>query len=293
MDLKDKLEQLNKSLANVKNIAIFLPANPSYDMIAAGLSLYLGLLKQGKIVNINSSDQVKVSDSDLVGIDKVRNSLGGKNLVISFPYEEGEIDKVSYNFEENQFNLVIEPKNDLLKFSPESVKFKAAGFEADLILTIGIIQLADIGNLYHENQLIFEKIDIINFDNNRGNTNFGKINIVNSQLPTVSEIIVLVLKNLNIILDKDIATNLYKGLQRGTEGFHPTIVSALTLEAAALCLRSGAVRETAGIKPQPETRQVFTKSFTPPKEPIVSNSKIATPSDWLKPKIFTTDDKNN
>lgn len=302
MDLKQQLTKLKNILANARNVIIFLPANPNYDQLAAGLGLYLGLLKQGKQVTIASSTPVLVENSDLVGIDKIKNSLNGKNLIISLPYEEGKIEKVSYNFEEDKFNLVIEPKEDHLDFSPDDVSFSTGGLEADLIFTVGVKDLSEIDKLYQANRDLFEKKDVTRIDNSQSVSQFGKINIVNPQLPTVSEIIVLVLKNLSIAIDKDISTNLYKGLQKGTNNFDQQIVSALTFEAAAFCLRNNAIKTPTGITqkqvfavPAAQVSQKQSPIVQPSASPVkhVSTSPIlsqdvSVPGDWLKPKIFSS-----
>lgn len=297
MNLQQQLNRLKNALAKTRSIVIFLSASPNYDQLAAGLGLYLGLLKQGKQVTIASDTPVLVEDSDLVGIDKIKNSLAGKNLIISLPYEEGKIEKVSYNFEGDKFNLVIEPKDANLDFSLDDVSFSTGGLEADFIFTIGVKDLSNIGKLYQDNRDLFEKKELTRIDNNQPNSQFGSISIVNPQLPTVSEIIVLVLKNLGITLDKDISTNLYKGLQKGTNNFDHQTVSALTFEAAAFCLRSGAAKMTAGIHQQqipvpsvqvqtPKTPHVI-KPTPEPSRPDSTHSKTV-PADWLKPKIFTS-----
>jgi hypothetical protein len=296
MNLKQQLNQLKNIITQAQSALVFLPENPTYDKIAAGLGLYLGLLKQGKLATIATSSPIKVEDCDLVGVDKIKQDLDGKNMIISLPYEEGKIEKVSYNFEGNQFNLIIEPKDKPLSFSHKDVKFKSGGTKADVVVTIGVKNPTEIGPLYHQNTDLFNTNDLVNLDNGAGNSNFGALNIVNPQLPTVSEIIVLVLKNLNIILDKDIATNLYKGMQKGTNDFDPNIVSALTFEAAALSLRSGAQRkpsqsassafpavsrQSSPINKQPKTPTTIVKQ-----EPVKS-VKPTTSDNWLKPKIFS------
>lgn len=258
MNLRQQLNQLENLLTQAQNVLIFLPADPTYDKIAAGLGMYLGLIKQGKLATIASPTPIRVADADLVGVDKIKNSLDGKNMIVSFPYEEGAIENVSYNFDNNKFNLVIEPKTDSLQFKQEEVKFSAGGTQADLIITIGVKNLTDLGLLYQNNQDLFARKDVVNIDHGAGNANFGKLNIANPQLPTVSEIVVLVLKNLKIILDKDIATNLYQGMRQGTSNFDPNAVSALTFEAAALALRSGAQRQAAA---------AVTSAFPAPAQP--------------------------
>lgn len=287
MNLKQQLTNLKEALAQTESVVIFLPENASYDQIAAGLSLYLGLIKLGKLATIASSTPTKVKDADLVGIDKIKNELNGKNLIVSLPYEEGNIEKVSYNFDGGKFNLVIEPKSSQIKINREEVDFSTGGTEADLVLTVGVNRLESIGFLYKSNVNLFNSKDLVNIDNQQTNTNYGKINIVNIQLPSISEIVVLVLKNLAVMFDSDIATNLYKGMQKATNNFDPNIVSALTFEAAALCLRSGAQRQTSQqIQASTASQIIHPQKTIHPQQPQ-SKAKKEPQIDWLKPKIFS------
>lgn len=307
MQLQAQLAELKKLLDGAQEVMVFLPEEPNYDQIAGGLGLYLGLLKHGKLVHIAGTNYETQKFSDLVAVDKVKNSLGGKNMVISLPYTEGEIEKVSYNFDGNKFNLVIEPKGKALPFSQEEVTFSAGGVNAELVFTIGVQSIAKIGSLYHENRALFERVAVVNIDNAQENEQFGRVNIINPSLPTVSEIVTLVLKNIGVTLDKDIATNIYRGLHQGTNNFHPDVVSALTLEAAALCLRSGVQRAQTSPPPKkpifspshkqsPSVRAPFEPSRTVARDgvtqsvaaPAAPSDLSSVPSDWLKPKLFTS-----
>ncbi|MBU4099385.1 hypothetical protein KJ980_07085, partial [Patescibacteria group bacterium] len=94
------VQKIKDAISNNDNIAIIVGKNPSIDEMAAALSLYL-LLKENKKVTIVCPTQPIVELSNLVGIDKVATRLeGGEgDLVVSFPYVEGEVEKVSYTLE--------------------------------------------------------------------------------------------------------------------------------------------------------------------------------------------------
>ena len=105
-------------------------------------------------------------------------------------------------------------------------------------------------------------------------------------------------------MDKDIATNLYRGLQLTTDDFASDKVSALTFEAAALTMRSGAERMKVHSKIQPEVQMVvdpvqIKDPVRKVAEAVLIESAVQAPvkqvepatvaNDWLKPKIFSTD----
>ena len=109
----DQLNQIRGLLEQAKSVAIIASPQPSIDAVAASLALYLALSATGKTVSVISTAPMTVEFSHLVGVDKIVNTIGtgdGRNMVISFPYQEGSIEKVSYNIEQETFNLVIEPR---------------------------------------------------------------------------------------------------------------------------------------------------------------------------------------
>jgi len=303
MSLQQELNQLKLILDKAQSIAIVVSENATFDQLAAALGMYLGLLKLGKSASVLASSKPKLGDN-LVGIEKIKTSLDGANLVISFPYNEGSIEKVSYTEELGRLNIVIEPTDKQLKFSKEDVRFNSGGNNVDVVFTVGVSKLEDIGGLYASQPTLFSSAIIINIGNGQEVSSYGKVNIVNPKLPTVSEIIVLVLKNLNVAMDRDIATNLYRGLQLTTDDFASDKVSALTFEAAALTMRSGAERMKVHSKIQPEVQMVvdpvqIKDPVRKVEEAVLIESAVQAPvkqvepatvaNDWLKPKIFSTD----
>src|SRR3989338_5785512 len=94
--LQKAIEIINTGSSGV----ICMPENPSVDAIAAATALYLGLTKIGKNVSLASSAPL---NSDLHAADKVQQNISttGDNLVITFPFSEGSIDKVDYSIAGN------------------------------------------------------------------------------------------------------------------------------------------------------------------------------------------------
>ncbi len=99
-DIQQTLARLNEILQKAVSGAIVLPSNPSIDATAAATALYLGLNKIGKNASLACSNKI---NHNLIAADKIQNQLAtsGDNLVISFPYSEGAIDKVDYNIQAN------------------------------------------------------------------------------------------------------------------------------------------------------------------------------------------------
>ena len=229
--------------------------------------------------------------------------------MVSFPYIEGSIDKVDYNIQGENFNLVITPRSGKPKLNPQQVSYSYTGGNIDFIVTIDSPTLQSLGTIYTENQIQFTGKDIINIDRHLTNAYFGSVNLVNKTISSVSELVLSIIKGLKIEIDKDIATNLYTGIASSTNNFTSYSVNADTFENIAVLLRAGAIKKTIRkpittppvINQQPFRPTMInpSPSMGPESQPVTPIEKVEQekqpkdsqfeekkPSDWLKPKIF-------
>src|SRR3989344_1126690 len=103
------LEKIKKLLAENETVGIAVGKNPGIDEMAGALSLYLALLAEGRKATVICPTDPIVELSSLVGIDKVKKGFDGGvggDLTVSFPYKEGEIEKISYTLEEGKLNIL-------------------------------------------------------------------------------------------------------------------------------------------------------------------------------------------
>src|SRR5680860_1276858 len=144
-------KQIKDLLSTANTVAVVVGKNPSLDDMGAALSLYLSLTLGGKSVIIAAPDQPIVEISNLVGIDKVKKTLGmsGGDLVASFPYKEGEIEKVSYTLENELLNIIVKAGPQGLNFSQKDVKFTSGSSSKPAILFIvGTPKLSDLSSIF-------------------------------------------------------------------------------------------------------------------------------------------------
>jgi hypothetical protein len=175
-----------------------------------------------------------------VGVDKITSSLGsseGKNLVIAFPYEEGSIEKVSYNIDGGYFNLVIEPREGYPLITQDSLRYSFSGGTTDLIVTVGVSSIETLGQIYQANSALFQEKTVVSIDTNSAMTPFGKTTIVDPAV-TLSELMLDILTQMGATIDPDTATNLLMGIVAATNNF--TTASPATFETVASLMRSGA-----------------------------------------------------
>lgn len=326
---QDQINQIQSLLDQAQEIVVAAPRTPSFDTIAASLALYLVLSARGKRVSVVCPDQMTVEFSHLIGTDKVTNAINGvsgRNLIISFPYQEGSIEKVSYNIENGKFNLVIEPRESYPRITPEMMNYSYSGGKTDFIITVSTPELTDLGVLYSQNEQLFADAAILDIDTSAQNQNYGKVNIIDPSISSVSQLVAGTISQLGLPLDPDSATNLFAGITSASHNFSARQTQASTFETAAFLLRSGAKNISVpqenipsptfprlAVKPvgfqkanvSPTTKPAFqSRGFTPrpkqnqpvpgqsqqyvmsPQPQISQKQSSETPPDWLKPKIY-------
>ena len=291
--------KIKESLDKHNNIAIVVAQNPSVDEMGAALSLYLSLEDLGKTITVASPKTPLVEVSSLVGIDRVATELGGAggDLVVSFPYREGEIEKVSYTRDDNFLNIVVKAGELGLNFSEKDVTFTRGGQAPELMFVIGAARVSDLGSLFNPANL--KDTVVVNIGNKPDNQGFGDILMVSTKLSSVSEAVANLIISLNYKMDIDIAQNLMLGIASATENFQSQNTSPLAFEMAGILLRAGAQRPTQ----QNQTRKINTPmadDFIKSQENLIRTQNIkpqqvetkenihdqTPPDDWLEPKIY-------
>lgn len=317
------MENTQNTLARIQEIVnkgvsgiIVIPPTPTTDTIAASTSLFLGLTKLGKNVSLVCQNK---PESDLLAADKIKTQFatGGDSLMISFPYTDGAIDKVDYNIQGESFNLVVTPRPGYAKLDQSQVNYSYTGGTVDFIIVIDSPTLNSLGTIYTDNQNHFNGRDIINIDRHLTNAFYGSVNLVNKTISSISELILSVLQQLKLEIDRDMATNLHTGIAAATNNFTSYSVNADTFEHVATLLRLGAVKKMVKrpsipqqhfVPPQPVTQkpkiqmpQKMSVSPSIESQPITPIEEVElekqptdqsqgfedkNPQDWLKPKIF-------
>ncbi len=293
--MDNNLQRLTEVVQKTTNGAIVLSNNPSADAVASGTALYLALHKMGKNVSLVCAGKVSYN---LTASDKFQSQMvnSGDNLVISFPYSEGAIDKVDYNIQGTNFNLIVTPRSGFPKLDSSQVKFSYTGGNLDFVIVIDAPTLNSLGTIYTDNEKLFQGREIINIDRHLTNSFYGTVNYVNKATSSISEMILKLLQQFGVELDRDIATNLYAGIAASTNNFTSYSVTADTFESVAALLRMGAIKKIIRKSDQTNQNSFNMNQYSPPpisnskpiegveKEPLPQSKQ--TPQDWLKPKIF-------
>ena len=298
--------QAKSLLDSAKTAAILLPQNPHYDVVAAGLGLKLALDSMGKTITIACADPMTVEFNRLVGIDTVTATFGTGNFVIAFADQTEVVDKVSYNLDHGELQLIITPKTGAPTLDHRKLRFIPGSVSADLVILVGVENLFDLGPLYHDARTLLSSVNLVSITKNVPGENFTPHALYDPDSSSLSELMAHIIDSLGFNLHTDVATNLLAGLEHATDFFRSPVVSHTTFEIAAHLVRKGARRHHDAVSasqfppgsipssPQPTTYnpQPTTVSgwgtdsqslTTDTAAPIQSKEP---PSDWYEPKIY-------
>ncbi len=248
-------------------IAILIPAHPTFDVVAAALGLRLALERANHRPVVACSTPMTVEFHRLVGANNVSLDFGNRNLIISFPGQTESVDKVSYNVEAGELQLVITPKSGAI-LDHTKLKFVPATIAADLVVLVGVKDLADLGKIYTDGRDIVDGVD-----------QFWLDSPINSQAATQ------LVQQLHLPVDTDGTSNLLAGLEAATNHYQSPTVTAATFEAVAWLLRQGARRQQAAAPTDYPAGSVPTPTTVSPGQLPIDQQPEPEP-DWYAPKIY-------
>lgn len=317
---------LSSIVNSANSILVLLPEKPNFDTVAAGTALYLSLLNGKPGTSIACPSPMMVGFNRIIGVNKIASELGNKNLKIKFAsYDANNIEKVSYDIINGEFNLTVVPKPGFPSPTKEQMEVGFSGVAADLVVLVGGAGDNDFPAL-SSNDLASAKIAHIG---NRAFNSGREVMSFAQSGSTISEVVANAIKDNGFGgIDPDISTNLIMGVEEGTSNYGSNDVSANTFETVAYLLRNGGQR-TPRIKmspmgfppgsipnqpfntpvnqmPQMPIRQVQQTVASVPQEsaPQVSipvqdlegtdeyEQDINPPDDWLQPKVFKGSTQN-
>ncbi len=238
-------KQLALELLKTSKKILLLCSSKNAGSLGSVLALGQVLKNLGKEITIFCSESQTNSYSFLPYSDQIKSNLDNlKDFVISIDTSETQIEKLGYNTEPNQLKIHITPKKGLLDSS--KISFDTKSFQFDAIVTINIKKLDELGFFYDQNNEIFFNSPVINIDSRDGNNYFGKINLIDTNATSTSEIIVSIVESLSgekSLLDKDIATNLLAALIEDTKSFQSVNTTSKAFSVAAQLVGAGADKQ--------------------------------------------------
>jgi len=206
-----------------------------------GLALALGYImeQKGKKVSIILPEKVNATYLDFLPMNLVSDlSLLQKYSVISINMDQFPIEELKYDINGN--NLEIFLSQGLIPLKPEFTKILTNQIIFNLIFGINNKHWNDLGKIYDDNQILFQKTPSIGFDTNSESlyTNFKYIGN-NNTLSTVEIIYDFIKYNFSEYINKNVATALYLSLVLETDNFTSPNINYRLFEIASNLLELG------------------------------------------------------
>lgn len=231
-------------IEGANSILVLLPTNPTLDQVSSGLSLHLSLSEK-KSVNIVSPTAMTVDFNKLVGVNKISEDLGNKNLLIKFiGYQANDIERVSYDVEDKEFRLSVIPKTGMSAPNKDQVNITYSGVSSDLVILVGGVNEGHFPALNESGLKETKKVHIgirqLTFAQQQQVLSFVQ------PFSSISEVVANLLIQAKFKIDADVSTNLIAGIEEGSSNFTAGGVAAETFQLIYELMRSGGKRATEG-----------------------------------------------
>ncbi len=234
-----------------QNILVIFPESKDLDLFLASYCFYafLNTKKGVRLLTPKLIQPIPRNLTNLIAIKQIETELGKENLIVSFPYQENQVDKVSYYIGENdkRFYLTIKPKKGSTPLTSSQVEFSYAGTQADLLILCGVEELESLQQLYFAYENLYKGTDNHLVSINDFIPDFGKLNLDISPSSSYCEALFYLLQDLDseseeILSQNYLSTLLLYGIEFKTKGLQSPETSISTFLAVASLLKLGAQR---------------------------------------------------
>jgi len=264
------LQQINLLLTPAKEVVVVVKSNADFDVVAGGLALAQALRKIGRRATVICPTDIKgfKEFNEFKGAGEILTDLPQKQLVVTVNYQDGSFDRLEPQKTGKSLQLNLLPKAGQPIIEPINVDIKEYESRPEAVMLIGVENLAHLQDFYQKNQTFFNQVPLINIDYHPQNARYGKVNLIDPKASSISEMIALMLYDLRVPMDEQIADNLYQGLASKTQNFAKDFHSANLLEAASICLRY-----KRAVQQRPSGSQ-------PTNQPVDQVAPPGSPSSW-------------
>lgn len=235
-------QQTVELIKQANHILLVTGQNPNNDQLSAMVALELILKRTGKQVSaIVTSDLPKVAkilDTHTIS----RDLTGIRDFVVRLDTANVEVDKLRYEVNDNNIEIIVSPFSG--NFTAQDASFDYGAYKFDLVIVLGVSQIARIDSILEQNPTIFDGIHLVNIDNHRSNEQYGSVNFVDSGASSVCEMLVGIIESVaQGMIDYHVATALLAGIMGATQGFTNQNTSAKSLTIAAQMMSGGAKQQ--------------------------------------------------
>lgn len=284
--------------STAQSVIIALPPDPGKDLVVAGLALHQALKDSGKTSQIGCGSEIHFNE-DIEGVSSISDTIGSRNLIISFDYKEEDLDKVDYDVrDDGKLYLLVKPKTGSPVPDVSRVKYSYSGASSDIVITLGVGSLEELGKIYADEKNFLDNAKIISLNTSLKPSSFTS-NQIHKNTTSFSELVSGLLESMDLKVSASTAKNLLSGIYENTNNLTAGNTTADTFSSIAFLMRLGARYSQPQLGTPSLTKAPFFEvipepiPFEPKNEeniPLPEEENAPVPSDWSKPKIFRVGD---
>ncbi len=236
------LKEISNLLAKSQRILIVSRGGKDGDVIASMVALREFLAEEGKSVDLLAQEAPDPRFAFLPGAataDIPTETKKTDRFTIVVDTSHAKPSKLSYEMQDNKLQIFISAKEG--EFRASDVSFAAPNLACDLIITLGLQDLDNLGALYERHTELFYNTPIINIDTKASNEYFGEINVVEVKTTSLTEVLASLFSQLDVEkITESIATSLLTGMIYKTNSFQNISTTPKTFTIAAQLVAKGA-----------------------------------------------------
>ncbi|MDP3975451.1 MAG: bifunctional oligoribonuclease/PAP phosphatase NrnA [bacterium] len=230
-----------------QNILLCTHRKPDGDAVGSIMALYKALKLLDKKVTASCESELPESFSFLPEVEHItRDVNANQDFVVTLDCADAEVDRLKYHLEDNKIHIIITPKRG--RFLKENVSVQKNVESYDLIITVDVADIPQLGRLYQENAELFASTPVVNIDHHISNTQFGKINVIENKASSTAEILFGLIRALEAhfhkpLLTAEVSTFLLSGITTDTGSFQNANTTPRSMEIAAELIDAGAQQQ--------------------------------------------------
>lgn len=216
MSLQDFKSQIDKS----SNILIVLPFLVDPDSIASSALLYKMFAAKGKNVTIAAEKNPITRFTDIFSIagfdaSQILHEIQPISYVITVPELSQNVD-ITWDKKDDQVNLRLIPESGIVDF--DKIKYSKEGGIYDLVITVNVSRLLDLGKIYSFKPKKFEEFNIASLGPQLVINDVNIVSFYDDNFSTTTELIFQNAKELGLEIDSAVAEITAKGIVGSTFG---------------------------------------------------------------------------
>ncbi|MBL8031137.1 MAG: hypothetical protein JNK33_02335 [Candidatus Doudnabacteria bacterium] len=189
------LQRVTEQLKKAKRILIALPEVLTIDTTASAVALRAGLGALQKAVVLASSGAVPERTHFLLGSEAIRPlRQSTSDLVITVDTSRAAVGEMTYEVFPGK--TVVYVRGAEGGFSPSDVRVTSGELPFDLIITLGVEKLEQLGSLFTNHAELFYAVPKVNIDTSPYNESYGVLNLLVLTSSSLAEVCYRVLRSL-------------------------------------------------------------------------------------------------